>query len=116
MKTTILLLFTIIFSVGAFAQNPATAKAGNTSGVQMRDGFVMKKGKVIVIKNGQSTILEKDIALNNGTLVMADGSVKMKNGETRKLGEGDYISVSGATGKMKHGKMIEDKMATDSPK
>ncbi len=115
MKTTILLLFTIVFSVGAFAQDPAVSTAGNARGMQMQDGFVMKKGKMIAIKNGQATLLDKNITLSNGTLVMADGSVKMKNGETRKLGEGDYISVRGATGKIKHGKMIEDKMATDSP-
>ncbi|MEP7252966.1 MAG: DUF6799 domain-containing protein [Ginsengibacter sp.] len=101
MKKIMSVLFAFLFTSAVFAQSSQDG--------QMHDGFIMKKGKMIAIKNGQTKLLDKNITLSNGSIVMANGTVKMKDGKTKVLKEGDYISVDGKTGIIRHGKVIEDK-------
>ena len=59
------------------------------------DGYVMKEGKVMKIKDGKFTTLDKDVTLSNGTVIMKNGSY-MKNGETKMmLKEGEHIDLQG---------------------
>lgn len=107
MKRIMLVSFAFLFTTALFAQS--------TQSSQMRDGFIMKKGKMIAIKNGQAKLVDKDIQLNNGSIITASGIMKTKDGKTVALKEGEYISVDGKTGMMKHGKVIEDKKTENSP-
>ena len=107
MKKIVVVSLAFLFTSGLFAQS--------SQSTPMHDGFVMKKGKMIAIKNGQSKLLEKNITLGNGNVIMMNGTVKMKDGKTKVLKEGEYISVDGKTGVMRHGKMIEDKEMKNEP-
>lgn len=59
------------------------------------DGVILKNGKMMMIKAGKTTLLDKSITMSNGTKIMTDGSYLMKNGSKMKLNEGDHMDLSG---------------------
>lgn len=71
------------------------AKAAAPVGVTMKDGFMMKEGKVMVTRDAHTEPLTAEMALVNGTKITADGTVTMNNGTTTTLQEGDYMSLTG---------------------
>ena len=120
MKKLFIAIFALGLTAGAFAQD-STGAINNTPQVhkmQNHDGVIMKSGKVILMKNGQSSILTEDLVLTDGTTVMADGTVKSKDGTTATMQEGDYFKMDGTKGnsmKMKQNSM-SNKMQTDTAK
>ena len=70
-----------------------------------KDHIMMKDGKMVVMKGDQTMMMEKDMTLDNGTTVMADGNVKMKDGKSMMMSEGDMIMMDGKL-----------KKSTDTPK
>ena len=52
--------------------------------------------------------LDKDMTMSNGTMVMMDGTVKMKDGKTMMMKEGDKMTMDGKMTKMK--KPMQGKM------
>jgi hypothetical protein len=67
----------------------------------MKDCVMMKDGKMMVIKGGEHMDMTEDMTMTNGTTVMADGSVKTKDGKTMKLKDGDCVYMDGKMSKMK---------------
>lgn len=87
-----------VFSFGAYAQEGKTAQqpsAQHHEQKEKKDEFMMKDGKVTQRVNGQESVVEKDVTLKNGTVVMANGTVKHPDGKTTTLKEGDYVSMEG---------------------
>jgi hypothetical protein len=76
---------------------------------KMKDCVMMKDGKMMVMKGGNTTDMSENMTLKNGTTVMTDGSVKMKNGKTMKMKDGDAMYMNGKMEKMKM-KSKDDKM------
>jgi hypothetical protein len=66
-----------------------------------KDYITMKDGKVMQSKDGNVAELTEDVTLDNGSVVSKDGTVKMKDGKTVTLKEGDYVWMDG---KITHGK------------
>lgn len=71
------------------------ARAAAPVGVTLKDGFVMKEGKVMMTRDAHTEALTAETALVNGTKIGADGTVTMANGTTMMLKEGDYMSLTG---------------------
>ena len=124
MKKVLAAIFAITLATGAFAQDSTNSTNNVTQNnntqvhkKQNHDGVMMQNGKVTVMKNGQASPLTQDLVLANGTTVMADGRVKMKDGTTSTLQDGDYIRMDGTKGSMK---MMQNnmpkQMQTDSAK
>ena len=76
------ILFATVFFIGAtaFSQDTSTTrpmqgeKMNNHMGMhKMKDCIMMENGKPMVMKNGESTALDQEMTLPNGTVVMADG-------------------------------------------
>jgi hypothetical protein len=61
----------------------------------MKDHIMMKDGKVMMIKEGKSMPLDKEITLSDGTKVTVDGTVTMKDGKKMMMKEGDMMSMDG---------------------
>ena len=63
------------------------------------DMFMMKDGKMMLIKSGHMTIMEGDVTMIDGTRVMTDGTIKLVDGTTLTLmdGEGMVVDSSVAT-------------------
>jgi hypothetical protein len=62
----------------------------------MKDHIMMKDGKVMMIKEGKSMPLDKELALTNGAKVTADGSVTLKDGTKTMMKEGEMMTMDGA--------------------
>jgi hypothetical protein len=56
----------------------------------------------MVMKNGESMAMSKDMTMSNGTTVMTDGIVKMKDGKTTTINNGECIYMNGKMSKMKN--------------
>jgi predicted double-glycine peptidase len=57
--------------------------------------IAMKDGKLVVMKDGETSEFKEAITLNDGTQVMADGSYTQKNGKKETLKEGEAITWEG---------------------
>jgi hypothetical protein len=107
MKKILITLFAITLTLGVFAQDSTKHT------MKKHEGVMMKNGKLLMMKNGQTTPLTTDLTLDNGTVVMTNGTVKAKDGSTTTLKEGDYITMDGTTmGNMD--KWSKDHMGKDS--
>ncbi len=62
---------------------------------QQGDRIAMRNNKVYLTRKGKTTILTKSMQLKNGTVVMADGTLKLKDGSTMKLKNGEHIKLEG---------------------
>jgi hypothetical protein len=80
MKSLLVLFVTVAFATVAFAQ---------------KDCVMMKDGKMWVVKNMTTTMTCK-----NGSTVMANGTVKAKDGKTTMMKSGDCICTDGSMMKM----------------
>ena len=88
-------LFLMVISLSASAQT-------STKTTMMKDCCMMKDGKMMVMKNGKTMPMEKDMVMKNGTKCMANGECTMKDGKKMMMKNGDCIEMSG--------KMCTDKM------
>ncbi|MEO5998045.1 MAG: DUF6799 domain-containing protein [Chitinophagaceae bacterium] len=89
MKKIILLFAFFAMAAGVSAQETK----------KMKDYVVMKDGKMMVVKDGKTTAMEKDMTLADGTRVMVDGKVMMKDGSTKILKDGESVIIEGRTDK-----------------
>jgi hypothetical protein len=89
-------------SVAAQAQTkvpprkPVQPKAKVASnGLSVKDGVMLKEGKVLITQSSLTTTVTQETSLINGTKIRPDGTVTMTDGTTTTLKEGDYMSLSG---------------------
>ncbi len=73
----------------------------------MKDGFLMKDGKMMMLKSGMSSPMDKEMTLANGTKVMPSGDVIMKHGKKMMMKEGMMMGMDGKM--MGSGKKMMDK-------
>lgn len=88
-------LFLMVISFSANAQT-------STKTTMMKDCCMMKDGKMMVMKNGKTMPMEKDMVMKNGTKCMTNGECTMKDGKKMMMKNGDCMEMSG--------KMCTDKM------
>ena len=62
---------------------------------------MMKRGKLIEVKNGQKRLVKKDMQLVNETTIHPDGSINASSGQSLQLKEGEYITLDGKIRKLK---------------
>ena len=114
MKKIWLSLLAITCTLGVFAQDSTNAM-NKMAPKPHHDGVMMKDGKLLMMKNGQTTQLTTDMTLDNGTVVLANGTVKAKDGSTTTLKEGDYVTMDGTSmGNMNDWKKDPNAMGKDS--
>lgn len=73
-----------------------------------KDCIIVKDGKVMIMRHGEKKVLDSTINLGNGAMVSPDGTVKMSDGTTKMIKEGEYVDMDGKMGMMKKG--MKDKM------
>lgn len=106
MKKMLAMLVAVFAVVLVNAQN-----ADHGHKTMKKDCIMMKDGKVVQMKDGNTTELTGDVTLSNGTVVSKDGTVKTKDGKTSMLKDGDCVYMNG---KMTH--MAMKKKDTKSSK
>jgi hypothetical protein len=103
MKKVLASLFAVTLTLGVFAQDSTNSASVMTprQHMQIHDGVIMRNGKLLVTKSGQTSLLNQDLTLTNGTVVMANGTVKTQDGTVTTLKEGDYVGMDGTMGNIK---------------
>ena len=48
-------------------------------------------GRLILVYQGNFTLLDSPVILKNGAIITMDGIMKMPDGKSRKLSEGEYV-------------------------
>jgi hypothetical protein len=60
-----------------------------------KDHIMMKDGKVMMIMQGKSMPMDKELTLSNGAKVTVDGTVTMTDGKKMMMKEGDMMTMDG---------------------
>ena len=61
----------------------------------MKDCCMMKNGKMMVMKDGNTMPMDKDMTMKNGTKCTTTGECVMKNGRTINMKEGECMDMNG---------------------
>lgn len=56
-----------------------------------QDHIMMQDGRVMIMRKGETIPLDEDITLPAGTRVATNGTVRMPDGATRMLAEGEIM-------------------------
>ena len=60
------------------------------------DGVMMRNGKMMIVKHGKAAKpLDDDITMTNGTVVSADGTIKLKGGREFRMRNGQMMTTDG---------------------
>lgn len=116
MKQVLMVVAVFMLSISAKAQVKMDNKMDSTMHKKIhhhhaKDVVMMKDGKMMQMKSGKTTMMQKDMTFPNGAMVMTDGTMKMKDGTSHMLKEGDCVMMSG---KMK-GMAMKKKMKMKKP-
>lgn len=104
LRSIALLVFSLAISaVAASAQTktpPRKAvaprpKAATPGAATLKDGVMMKEGKVMATQMGRTASLAQEMTLVNGTKITPTGTVTTPTGVSTQLQEGDMVSLSG---------------------
>lgn len=68
------------------------------------DGVMMQNGKIWMVQNGKTTMLDHDMRMSNGTKIMRNGSYTSMDGKKMMLTEGQHMDMSGKIIMMKDSK------------
>jgi len=94
-------LFLALIALGSVVLLNAQSSDQSAKKEVKKDCIKMQDGKLWQEKDGNTTEVTEDVTLPNGTIVTKDGNVKMKDGSTVALKDGDYVWMDG---KITHGK------------
>lgn len=82
-------MFTVmVFIVASLTTSNANAQA-KTKKTMMKDCCMMKDGKMMVMTNGKTMPMNKDMKIKNGTTFMVNGECVMKDRTKMPLIESD---------------------------
>jgi hypothetical protein len=74
---------------------------------QAADGVAMQDGKMMVFKDGQTTLMDKEMMMPDGTKVMPDGTVTRSNVKKVRMVNGMMVDMNGNI-IVKNGVMMKD--------
>jgi|GEM_PF-5391501 len=60
-----------------------------------KDYVMMKDARMVMVRDGKTTAMEKEMTMADGTRVMVDGKVMMTDGSTKILKDGESVPLSG---------------------
>jgi hypothetical protein len=78
------------------------------------DGYLFRNGKVMLIQNGKMTLVEKDVTLSNGTLIMHNGNYMVKGGKKIMLKDGEHMDMNGKVTMGSQSKIHDDKPSREN--
>ncbi len=79
----------------ARAQNPPLGASAAASTSPTATSAVKKRGRMMMMKEGQMAALTQDMPLANGSTLRPDGTLLMPNGQQLYLSEGEQVTMSG---------------------
>lgn len=95
-------------NMGSWKPQPPAQKQTDTAETKkplatekVTDRVVMKDGELFIIKNGETSKMDKEVVFPSGTVIQVDGTVKKKDGTQVKLQNGQYIEIPSAANQKK---------------
>ena len=79
----------------------------NQADMSHPDGVMMQDGKMIIVKDGRMVTLKNDMTMDNGMIVMSNGSYMKKGGTKMMFKEGEHMDMSGKMIPMKNYKNMD---------
>lgn len=95
MKALILIVSLLSLSLSVLAQADTSDRVYHHTEKPHLNGYTVRDGKTVLIKNGAITPVSKTIVLVDGTQIAKNGAVIKKDGTMWKLQEGEYITLAG---------------------
>jgi hypothetical protein len=86
MKKLVLLVFSLFLTSGMLLAQDISVDS---------EYCIMLNEKVYHYQKNGVSLLREDLTLNDGTVVNPDGKLKLKNGKSAKLEDGECIGMSG---------------------
>ena len=101
----------VLAAGGCASQIAPASKTPRENGMMAEEGFEMLQGRMMMVneKAKTSSPMEKEAILNDGTEVMADGTIVRPDGARFALKEGESVWMDGSF--LKAGEMMEDSAA-----
>ena len=66
--------------------------------MEMKEDMVMMKGgRMMMVRNGETMPMDMVMTLSNGTKVAMDGTITMPDGTSRMLMDGEAMTMDGET-------------------
>jgi hypothetical protein len=78
-----------------FSKGNNTADPASLAERKVTDHYVMRNGKVMLVRNGDPQSLVADVTLPNGNKLTKSGQMTHKNGEKHVLKEGETVNMEG---------------------
>lgn len=94
MKKIILGCF-LLGSLGSMAQTKPLENKSDSHKEESACAFTMADGKMMMVVDGKTVTMDKEMKTKNGAIVMVDGTIKSSNGKSVKLKNGDCMDMSG---------------------
>lgn len=104
MKKIILILSAIVISEYGYSQQYDTLRYITKDGVYVNKNdsvylnktcVTMVNGKLLFLNNGSMVPLEQAMIMQNGTIIMANGMIKTKEGIVSQMNEGECLDMFG---------------------
>ncbi len=67
--------------------------------IEMRDGFIVEDGKMLIIENRTAISLKRERTLENGTVVSVDGNYTVKGEKPVMLKDDEHLDMDGVVSK-----------------
>jgi len=96
MKTIPGFLFACALELAALGASAREPKVVSSVAITPRDGFTRSGSEVRFTRNGVAQTVEKEVVLENGLRVRADGSVTLPNGTKTELHNNQLLTLQGA--------------------
>lgn len=94
-KETCLLALLLLASIGDAVQAQAPTGKPKTASKSAQAYCLMKDGNMLVVQNGQMSLMSVALTMGDGSLCMPDGTCQNKQGHTMMLREGQSKMMDG---------------------
>jgi len=96
MKKLFLVTVASLLTCGAaVAQTEVKKESKEVTHQKHDDCVMMEKGKMMVMKDGKTMPMDKEMKMKNGTTVKPDGTCITKDGKKTMMKEGDMMDMNG---------------------
>lgn len=108
MKRLYFFIVAVFFTAASLNAQVAKTSQEKTQNKEKAECYLMKDGKMYHVMGGKEMLLEKEVTLKNGEVIMPNGMCKMKDGEEMMLNNGECVDHMGVFHKshMKHAKKV----------
>lgn len=68
---------------------------GDTSQIELKDGYIVRDGRMMTVNNGMTSVIKKETTLENGTVLAINGNYTTRDGKPVMLRDGEHMDSNG---------------------